>query len=145
MTIELYQNLSDNKVIDKKITLLKTLENVKLLDEFDTLKPRLKVSRETFSELYDKCNYCYIPDFGRYYFVEKTLESNFVYLRCSVDVRKTYASALRGLTCTVTRNENLKNGYLHDSNYSVYAYEQIVCKMFPNAINQDSIILMTVG
>ena len=49
MTIELYRNLSDSKVVDKKITLLKTLENVKLLDEFDILNPRLKVSRETFS------------------------------------------------------------------------------------------------
>lgn len=145
MTIELYQNLSDDKTLDKKITLQKTLENVKLLDEFDVLHPRLKVSREAFSGLYDKCNYCYIPDFGRYYFVEKTLESNFVFLHCEIDVRKSYASALRSLTCTVTRNENLKNGYLHDSNYSVYAYEQIVCKMFPNSINQDSIILMTVG
>lgn len=145
MTIELYRNLSDGKVVDKKITLLKTLENVKLLDEFDILNPRLKVSRETFSNLYNKCNYCFIPDFGRYYFIEKSIESNFVYLQGSVDVRKTYGSALRSLTCTVTRNEYLRNGYLHDENYSVYAYEQIVCKMFPNAINQDSIILMTVG
>ena len=145
MTIELYRNLSDGKVVDKKITLLKTLENVKLLDKFDILNPRLKVSRETFSELYNQCNYCFIPDFGRYYFIEKSIESNFVYLQCSVDVRKTYGSALRSLTCTVTRNEYLRNGYLHDENYSVYAYEQIVCKMFPNAINQDSIILMTVG
>lgn len=145
MTIELYQNLSDNRVLDKKLTLLKTLENVKLLDEFNVLRPRLKVSREAFSDLYDRCNYCFIPDFGRYYYIEKTLESNFVYLICEVDVRKSYADALRDLTCTVTRNENLKNGYLQDSNYSVYAYEQIVCKMFPNAINQDSIILMTVG
>ena len=145
MTIDLYQNLSDSKVVDKKLTLLKTLENVKLLDEFDVLNPRLKVSRETFADLYDKCNYCFISDFNRFYFVEKSLESNFVYLRCGVDVRRSFSDALRGLTCTVTRNENLKNGYLYDNNYSVYAYEQIVCKNFPVAIQNDSIILMTVG
>lgn len=145
MTIELYQNLSDNKVVDKKITLLKTFENVKLLDEFDVLRPRLKFSRETFSDLYDRCNYCFIPDFGRYYYIEKMLESNFVYLICEVDVRKSYADALRDLTCTVTRNENLKNGYLPDGSYKTLAYEQIVCKAFPNKFNNDSIILMTVG
>lgn len=145
MTIELYRNLSDNKVVDKKLTLLKTLENVKLLGEFDILRPLLRVSRETFANLYADCNYCFIPDFGRYYFIEKKLESNFVFLRCEVDVRKTFADALRGLTCTITRNENLKNGYLPDASYKTYAYEKIVCKAFPNKFNNDSIILMTVG
>ena len=61
------------------------------------------------------------------------------------DVRYSHREGIKGLTCTVARNENLKNGYLHDSSYNIYAYEQVVCKMYPNAINQDSIILMTVG
>lgn len=93
------------------------------------------------------CNYIYLSDKNRYYFVEKHSfqKGQKVVYELLVDVRTSHKEGIRGLTCTVTRNENLKNGYLHDSNYSVYAYEQIVCKMFPNAINQDSIILMTVG
>lgn len=144
MTIILYQTKSDKKRASKDLTLLSTLDNARLYDAFDVLRPRLKVSRETFDSI-KSCNYAYIPDFGRYYFVKYEIDSNFVLLNCEVDVRKTYENPIRGLTCTVTRNENLKNGYLHDNNYSVYAYEQVVCKMFPNAMNQDSIILMTVG
>ena len=130
--------------MSKDLTLLATLNNAKLYDAFDILHPQLKVSRETFDSI-KSCNYAYIPDFGRYYFVKYEIDSNFVLLNCKVDVRTSYKEGIRGLTCTVTRNENLKNGYLHDSNYSIYAYEQVVCKMYPNAINQDSIILMTVG
>lgn len=144
MTITLYQNKSDKKRASKELTLLTTLDNARLYDAFDVLNPHLKVSRETFDAI-KSCNYAYIPDFGRYYFVKYEIDSNFALLNCEVDVRKTYENAIRGLTCTVTRNENLKNGYLHDSNYNVYAYEQVVCKMFPKSINQDSIILMTVG
>lgn len=144
MTITLYQTKSDRKRVSKDLTLLTTLNNARLYDTFNVLHPRLKISRETFDAI-KSCNYAYIPDFGRYYFVKYEIDSNFVLLDCEVDVRTSYKEGIRGLTCTVTRNENLKNGYLHDSNYSVYAYEQVVCKMFPNAINQDSIILMTVG
>lgn len=145
MTITLSQNTSDKKRVSKDIRVLTTLENVKLLNDFNILHPILKVSRETYANFYNSCNYCYIPDFHRFYFLRAEIESNFVYLYCDVDVRVTYADALKKTTATVTRNEFEKNGYLHDSNYSVYAYEQIVCKMFPNSINQDSIILMTVG
>lgn len=144
MTITLYQTKSDKKRASKDLTNLATLNNARLYDTFDVLRPKLKISRETFDSI-KSCNYAYIPDFGRYYFVKYEIDSNFVLLNCEVDVRTSYKDGIRGLTCTVTRNENLKNGYLHDSNYSVYAYEQVVCKMFPNAINQDSIILMTVG
>lgn len=144
MTITLYQTKSDKKRASKDLTLLATLNNAKLYDAFDILHPRLKVSREAFDAI-KSCNYAYISDFGRYYFVKYEIDSNFVLLNCEVDVRTSYKEGIRGLTCTVTRNENLKNGYLHDSNYNVYAYEQVVCKMFPRAINNDSIILMTVG
>ena len=144
MTITLYQTKSDKKRASKDLTLSATLNNARLYDVFDVLHPRLKVSRETFDAI-KSCNYAYIPDFGRYYFVKYEIDSNFVLLNCEVDVRTSYKDGIRDLTCTVTRNENLKNGYLHDSNYNVYAYEQVVCKMYPNAINQDSIILMTVG
>ena len=61
------------------------------------------------------------------------------------DVRYSHREGIKGLTCTVARNENLSNGYLPDSSYKTYAYEQIVCKAFPNKFNNDSIILMTVG
>lgn len=144
MTITLYQTKSDKKRASKDLTLLATLNNARLYDDFNILNPQLRVSRETFDSI-KSCNYAYIPDFGRYYFVKYEINSNFVLLNCNVDVRTSYKEEIRGLTCTVTRNENLKNGYLHDNNYNIYAYEQVVCKMFPKAINQDSIILMTVG
>ena len=93
------------------------------------------------------CNYVYLSDKNRYYFVEKhsLQKGQKIVYELLEDVRYSHREAIKALTCTVARNENLKNGYLHDSNYNIYAYEPVVCKMFPKAINQDSIILMTVG
>lgn len=145
MTIELYKNSSDVKRVDKNLTLLITLDSAKLYKDFDVINPTIIVSRETFDAIKNDCNYCYIPDFKRYYFLTYTYESNLVRLSCKLDERATYKTALRSLTATITRNENIANGYLHDANYSVYAYEQVTCKMFPRSINDDSIILMTVG
>lgn len=93
------------------------------------------------------CNYIYLSDKNRYYFVEKHSfqKGQKVVYELLEDVRTSHKEGIRGLTCTVTRNENLKNGYLPDSSYKTYAYEQIVCKAFPNKFTNNSIILMTVG
>ena len=93
------------------------------------------------------CNYIYLSDKNRYYFVEKHSfqKGQKVVYELLIDVRTSHKEGIRSLTCTVTRNENLKNGYLLDSSYKTYAYEQIVCKAFPNKFSNNSIILMTVG
>ena len=93
------------------------------------------------------CNYVFLSDKNRYYFVEKhsLQKGQKIMYELLEDVRYSHREGIRGLTCTVARNENLKNGYLPDDSYKKYAYEQIVCKAFPNKFNNDSIILMTVG
>lgn len=146
-TANLYIINDDRRKADKNLSnIIKENVNITYKDATEFIRPIIVLDYDGSWNMRD-CNYIYLSDKNRYYFVEKHSfqKGQKVVFELLEDVRTSHKEGIRGLTCTVTRNENLKNGYLHDSNYSVYAYEQIVCKMFPNSINQDSIILMTVG
>lgn len=71
----------------------------------DILNPVLKVQSGKVS-----CNYVKINTFGgRYYFVEsaESYAGTHCILRCHVDVLYTYKDAILGLTCLVSRNEDI--------------------------------------
>ena len=146
MTITFYNNESDRKLLDKKITVVKAVSNAKIVNETDILNPTILISRGFYDQYILKANYLYIDNLKRYYYINNiTFVESMVQIFCSVDILMSYKNEIKNLTCTVTRNQNLKNGYLNDDNYNIQAYKQVVCKMFPNAINNDSIILMTAG
>ena len=146
MTITFYNNESDRKLLDKKITVVKAVSNAKIINETDILNPTILISRGFYDQYILKANYLYIDSLKRYYYINNiSFVESMVQISCSVDVLMSYKNEIRNLTCTVSRNQNLKNGYLNDNNYNIQAYKQVVSKMFPNAINNDSIILMTAG
>lgn len=144
MKITLYNTTSENIRVVKSLTKILDIENAKVLSNNNLLNLQIFIKRDLVSD-FNKINYLYIDSYKRYYFVDVTIENGFLVLNCSVDVLMTYKSAILNLTATITRNENLKNGYLEDKNYNIMSYENIVCKTFPNGLTNDSIILMTVG
>lgn len=146
MTITLYNTTDDKRKVEKTLKIVKTINDAILYEDFNLINPRLKISRGWYAGVFTSANYVKIDAFNRYYYIKSyNIISNFVYLDLHEDVLMTNALAIRQLACTVSRNENLSNGYLRDGSYQTYAYEQVTCKMFPYSINQDSIILMTVG
>lgn len=144
MKITLYNTTSENNRLVKSLTKILDIENAKVLSSNNLLNLQIFIKRDLISD-FNKVNYLYIDSYKRYYFVDVTIENGFLVLNCSIDVLMTYKSAILNLSATVTRNENLKNGYLEDKNYNIMSYENIVCKTFPNGLTNDSIILMTVG
>lgn len=143
----LYIINDDRRKLEKNLTnVVKENVSITYKDATEFIRPTIMLDYDGSWSMKD-CNYIYLSDKNRFYFVEKHafIKGQKVVYELLEDVRMSHRQGIRGLTCTVARNENLKNGYLHDSNYSVYAYEQIVCKMFPNSISNDSIILLTVG
>ena len=144
MKVTLYNTTSENNRLNKNLTKILDIENAKVMNTSNLLNLQIFIKRDLVSD-FNKINYLYIDSYKRYYFVDVTIENGFLVLNCSIDVLMTYKSAILNLTATVTRNENLKNGYLEDKNYNIMSYENIVCKTFPNGLTNDSIILMTVG
>ena len=61
------------------------------------------------------CNYVYIPDFSRYYFITgKEIDGKTLYITCHVDVLKTYAADIKASKGTATRS-NIYNKNIPDS------------------------------
>lgn len=145
MKVYIYKTESEKNKLNKQLELVKEI-NVKLLNNTEILKPIIEVSHIPIKDL-TTANYMYIPDFNRYYFIDniELMTGNNVYISGSVDVLMSYMADILNLKGTVKRAESLKNGYIPDEHYKSVAYSQIVTKRFPNSMNEDSFILMTVG
>lgn len=144
MELTLYRTTADKRVVNKTLTNSTVFNNVTCHDMKNYLTPTFRLSTDADIKVF---NYVYCPHFGRYYFIENVEYSTtgLYILSCRVDVLKTYETQIKNLTATVKRNENLANAYLLDNNYKSVAYSEIVTKEFPFAINNDSLVLLTVG
>lgn len=144
MEIKLYKCSDDISVVSKNLTNEIVLNNTISKHEIDILSPIININT---TENLSSYNYMYIERYGRYYYINniKILNNNLWEIKGTVDVLKTYENGIRKLYGTVTRNENFYNGYLVDSQFTSTNYRQIVTKKFPNSMENDTFILMTVG
>lgn len=141
----LYTTTSDRKVINKTLTEVKQTD-INLLDDTELKSPYIEIANIDIATL-KNVNYMYIPDFGRYYYINDItlLTSGNVSLTANIDVLMSFKTDILNLVGTVKRAENLKNGYIIDDSYKSVAYSKITTKRFPNAMTNDTFILMTVG
>ena len=110
MTITFYNNESDAILVSKKITQISSINNAKIINETDIVNPSIIVSRKFYDSIILKANYLYIDKLERYYFINNiSFAESMIVIDCTVDVLMSYKKQIRNLTCTVTRNENLKN------------------------------------
>lgn len=102
-TINFYSYNGHPNTVNKQLGTFTAIEG-DLRQTFDVLRPTVtlrKQPRPTF-------NYCYIPDLGRYYFVERvSFEGNNAYeLSLRVDVLKTYETEILAATGRVSESDN---------------------------------------
>lgn len=89
MELKIYNNNSNNNVLNKNITLVDTLEfNLKI--DNSILQPVLILKN------YSMGNYCYIKEFKRYYYITdiKLLPGGLYQLQLDIDVLMTYKDAI---------------------------------------------------
>lgn len=143
MIVKLYKNTSDNNVVNKSISGEIVFNNVNCHTNKEVVSPSFSFVSTT--DLTDY-NYCYIPKFKRYYYLNISVGINSVYnCFCTVDTLMSFKDYLLSQKATITRNENLSNGYLLDEKYKSLAYKKVVTKTFSNGLNNDSYVLMTTG
>lgn len=94
---------------------------------------------------FENLNYCMIDN--DYYFItkKKIADGNMTEITCEIDPLMSYKDLIYDSTQLVTRNAKKRNAYLVDNEMTFTNYDLIDCYEFPNAINNDSIILITVG
>ena len=144
MNVITYTTTDEAEKVTKTLTNAATYENVTMKDPTDTVHPVVTI--QTSANL-SSVNYMRIERYGRYYFVEKPIAvKNGVWeLHCTSDPLMSFKDSLLNVSGTVTRSETLFNAYLNDPEYKALAYRKCVTKAFPNEINNDHVVLITVG
>ena len=112
-----------------------------LRDSYDRANPVITVRANA---LFDY-NYCYVPVFGRYYFIDRVdVQSNDTYrLTLSVDVLHTFSSAILGSTGTVTQQDK-PNTFISTRNdiYDVRPQRKKINFPYNNLFDETGTIIM---
>lgn len=104
MIVNLLNTSDDRKVLDKTITNIKQI-NATPTGVFSLLNPSLIIEYD--SDVLN-ANYCYIPDFNRYYYISISFDvGKKMIINCSIDVLKTYNNQIRQRTGTILRSESI--------------------------------------
>lgn len=101
-----------------------------LKENCSILEPAIRVSMDAVGDQYAKINYCYIPEFGRYYFVGVPIvePGQAITYNLEIDPLMTYASDLLNTQFEIARAEKEGNNYFIDTeralqNRKVVQYE----------------------
>lgn len=145
MNIKLYKNDSNNNVLNKKITLINEY-NILLKDNVDVYRPIIKIK----TELLNKCNYVFIQDFNRYYYVvnKRSINIEIIELTLECDVLMSFREQILNLKCIIDKQENINlgNKYYDDNSLISLSKEFIESYNFNNGFNENGeFILITAG
>lgn len=144
-TIALYQYTGDSRVVSKQLGSAVSEHSFLLKDGCSIDKPVISFSAP--ANIAASLNYAYIADFGRYYWItdRNSTTNGVVELTLESDPWTSFATQLRGVSATVDRSASNWQGFLYDNGYQLLAYKTAAIRNFPNAIDNDTMILTTVG
>lgn len=143
MDLVFYMNASDPETIGKSLTAVTTLSGY-LKNDCDVINPRIVVENTGMIN----ANYCYIAEFGRYYYIDRqTIMSNYkVMLEMSVDVLESFKTQIKNLSCMVDNSTENNDRYLMGEEWKTTVKTTTHIKNYPSGLNESgSFILITAG
>ena len=145
MEIKLYKTSSPRKKLVKDLTDGITLTGT-LRGQSSIMSPSLQIQDIAVIGY----NYCYIPDFGRWYYINgiDALRSNLYELSLGIDVLMTYAAEIRQNYAIIDKVENFgaSYNYINDGSWvNTNRMKQSIIN-FPTEFNDNGeFILITAG
>lgn len=142
ISLTLYRNDSDTNVVNKSITSLLAVTGT-LKERTSILNPSILVQ----GTLPTTCNYFYISEFGRYYYIDDVVSvtNDTFQITGHVDVLQTYATEIRASTGIIARQENAWNLYVDDGAFKVYQNPKFRIDLFPSGFSSLNFILAVAG
>lgn len=144
MVIKFYKNASPNNKISKSITEVSTQAGV-LRDDCDVIRPVVRFEMVSLPD----ANYCYIAEFGRYYFITdvKAVRRNIFDIAMRVDVLMSFKTLTKSCTGILTDSESVGvNNYLpHDNYVSLVKDKTDIISFSGGLLNNGEYILITAG
>ena len=146
MDIILYKTQSERERINKTLSDSLTLTGT-LRGESSVINPSFIIQYENLSSY----NYCYISDFGRYYFINNitSIRNGLWKIDCSVDVLMSYKQAILNLNVIVSdvsSGENPDSVYITGEQWVSMVKTKTDVLVFPSGLLDDGeYILITSG
>lgn len=145
MEVRLYKTTSPRKKLVKELSDGITLTG-NLRAQSSVMSPVLQI-QDTQVIGY---NYCYIPDFGRWYYINNidALRSNLFELSLGIDVLMTYADSIVNNYAIVDKVQSIGSASFYINDGSWVNTNKMVQKIlnFPNGFNENGeFILITAG
>lgn len=143
MTITTYINNSENNRLIKDLTQIKQYVGCSAILPMSIINPTIDIVDSTFNV---NCNYIYITDLNRYYFVNNitALNNGRWQLNCHIDVLMSYADEIKQQQATFRRQKYLYNMYITDPEFHVESKTNTVTRYLDGAgfeLNTNNIIL----
>lgn len=144
MKIQLGTTFDDEKKIVKTFNVMYETD-CNLLVPCDIHKPILQIQKWA---KWGSVNYAYIPDLNRYYFIRKEsmITGNRIEYELEVDVLKTYANEILGISAYIERQENVFHPFYIDNELPIRAdrfIETEVQAYFPVSQHGSNFVLTT--
>lgn len=117
-----------------------------------TLKDNSSIINPTIMLDYDltalpHCNYCYIPIWQRYYFINDivSVRSALCEIYCHVDVLDSFRTEILANEAILHRQENYWNLYINDGLFHAYQNPHIQVKAFNGSFDAPRRIIVIAG
>lgn len=141
MNVKLY-NLSINPIIVDKTLGTPVSKTAVIKDILDVLNPVFELDYDS-SIL--SCNYMYVQDLGRYYFINNIeIINHVITITGHVDVLKTYSAQIKAGKCTATRS-NYKNKNIPESLALNIPQQKIQYRKLSQALSGETYICIIGG
>lgn len=127
MDIKLLKTADPPHKLNKAFTEIATI-TATLKDDTNIMRPVILLSPSYFSTA---CNYCYIPDFKRYYYIngKGITVGKLVQFMLEIDVLMSWQESIKNSTVVASRSTNKGNKLLPD-NIPVLANRNVIYKAF---------------
>ena len=142
MEIKLYKNLSENNVIGKTLTQIKSVE-ANLKNDVSVINPILVLN---YTANIFESNYCFIPKFNRYYFIDEIvpITGDRCIVKCRVDVLESFKEDIKSLIVILDKSQSIykSNKYLDDGSFIVENKDFNTIYNFPNGFNEEGTFIL---
>ena len=142
MEVILYRNSSENNVIGKSLAQIKSVE-ANLKNDVSIINPTL-VLNYTANIL--NANYCFIPKFNRYYFIDEIvpITGDRSIVKCRVDVLESFKEDIKSLTVILDKTQSIykSNKYLDDGSFVVENKDFNTIYNFTNGFNDEGTFIL---
>ncbi len=143
MTLHLYKTSSEPEKLDKSLSNDISMTG-QLTNESSVINPVILVTTDTNIATY---NYAYIPDFGRYYYINNivSVRNGLWRIELRVDVLMTYKAQIRANTGMIDRLEQTEQPYIADGRYTFDSYNEYYVQKFSKGLSKNLQYILVVA